>query len=230
MSPDTPYLASAEFRFTYRYNDMLISPPWPLLMENILEYFKEGRVMRVAEHLGRVYAPLTVIRRIAPAHEYMSPELLTWLQQYESMNRYVFKSELKVHLAKGIHRLVREDYGTNGLPYQPEEDEAIKRYYRAHMSAADKNKLMTTCFGRSLRSISLRAGILRNEMMSQGIYDMSKLPHGQRSESILSTIREFKKKEAKRRAREEREAREAIEDAERAAQIAQRPKRRTKVV
>jgi hypothetical protein len=209
LSPETPYLPPSEFRFTHRYHTMLVSPPWPLSMADVNGYFKEEPVVRVAEHLGRVYVPLNVLQRIPPTQDYMTAELYTWLRYYDQMHKYVFLAELKVHNKQGINKLVRQDYGTSGVVFQPVEDVAIRRFYRPSMTTADKNEMMRVCFGRSLRSISLRAGTLRHEMMSQGIYDLTKLPHGQRSESLLLEIRNAKKKEARdaaKRAKAERDA------------------------
>jgi hypothetical protein len=209
LSPLTPYLPPAEFRFTHRYHTMLVSPPWKLTLADVQAYFKEERVVRVAEHFGRLYVPLNVLQRIPPTQDYMTAELYTWLRYYDQMNKYVFLAELKVHNKQGINKLVRQDYGTDNLRFRPEEDAAILRYYRPGMSADSEAQLKATCFGRSLRSISMRAGTLRHEMMSQGIYDLTKLPHGQRSESLLLEIRNAKKKEARdaaKRAKAERDA------------------------
>jgi len=70
------------------------------------------------------------------------------------------------------------------------------RLYRASMSAASKDELKRICFGRSTRSLSLRAGVLRRELMSQGVYDLGKLPHGMRSESLLAEIRAAKRRKS----------------------------------
>jgi hypothetical protein len=228
LSPATPYLVPSEFRLTHRYNNMLVSPPWPLTMANVRAYFQEERLVHVAEHMGRVYAPLHVLRRIPPAQDYMTPELDTWLKQYEQMNKYIFKEEIKMNGNQGINKLVREDYGAEHLRFRPEEDDVITRLYRPTMSADDEAQLKATCFGRSLRSISLRAGILRHEMLSQGIYDLTQLPHGQRSESLLLAIRKAKKKEARHAARREKEERKAAREA--AKRAAEQPEPGAEVV
>ncbi len=223
QSPETPYLPPSEFRFTHRYHTMLISPPWALTMADVRAYFKEEPIVRVAEHLDHVYVPLNVLQRIPSTQEYMTPELYSWLRHYDQMNKYVFLAEIKVNNKQGINKLVREDYGTSGVVFQPEEDDAIVRLYRPSMTADDETQLKAACFGRSLRSISLRAGTLRHEMMSQGIYDLTKLPHGQRSESLLATIRKAKKKEARdaaKRAKAERDAaRKAAEQLEGGSEV-----------
>jgi hypothetical protein len=144
------------------------------------------------------------------------------------MNKYVFTSEIKLQNQQSINKLIREEYGTAGVHFRPEEDDIIARLYRPTMTAAEETEMKQVCFGRSLRSISLRAGTLRHEMMSQGIYDLTKLPHGQRSESLLLEIRNAKKKEARdaaKRAKAERDAARAA-----AEQAAGEPEPRAEVV
>jgi hypothetical protein len=123
----------------------------------------------------------------------MTDELYSWLRGYEKMNKFVFRAELKMHNSHGINKLVRDELGTKNVRFLPEEDDAILRLYRPGMGAENRSQLLASCFGRSLRSISMRATILRNEMMSKGIYDLAQLPHGARTESILKEIRDAKK-------------------------------------
>jgi hypothetical protein len=195
-SPVTPYLGSSEFRITHRYRNTLISPPWSLTLADVTEYFQNNPVVRVAQHDGRVFIPLDVLRRLPGTQAYMTDELYSWLRIYDQMNKYVFKAELRMSNSHGINKLVRSERGTKNIRFRPEEDLAITNLYRPCMSAETKSQLLASCFGRSLRSISMRATILRNEMMAKGIYDLTQLPHGARTESILKEIRDAKKREA----------------------------------
>lgn len=194
MSPDTPYLASAEFRFVHRYGTLLVSPPWPLTMAHVIDYYKEERMLRVTEHQDRVFVPVDILPRLSCAQDYTTPELMEWLRYYAKMSRFVFMEELRMHNKQTpINKLVRLECGADRMRYTVEEDAAITRLYRPGMSKEAKEELKAVCFGRRGRSIAMRAGVLRKEMMAQGIYDLSKLPHGARTESILKEIREAKK-------------------------------------
>lgn len=197
-SPDTPHLAPSEFRFTYRYHCMLISPPWPLTLTDVRDYYREtpGKPPKTAAHLDRTYVSLDTLRRLPVSQTYLTPELMQWLRGYAQMNKYVFKAEIKMLNKQCINKVVREELGVKGVRFRPEEDDAILRLYRARMSAASKEELKRICFGRSTRSISLRAGVLRRELMSKGVYDLGKLPHGMRSESLLAEIRAAKRMES----------------------------------
>lgn len=192
-SPETPYLAPSEFRITHRYGVTLFSPPWPLTMDDLRVYFQENKPTRLARHADRVYVSLDLLRRLPVCQQYMTPELYAWLNIYAQMNKFVFKAELKMHNTQVINHVVREECGTKGLRFRPEEDVAITNLYRPCMNADTKSQLLALCFGRSLRSISMRAAILRSEMMSKGIHDLTQLPHGARTESILKEIRKAKK-------------------------------------
>lgn len=194
MSPDTPYLASAEFRFVHRYGTLLVSPPWPLTMAHVIDYYKEERVVRVTEHLDRVFVPVDLVSRLSCAQDYMTTELSDWLRYYSKMSKFVFMEELRMHRRQTpVNKLVRMERGADRMRFTVEEDAAITRLYRPGMSKEAKEELKAVCFGRRGRSIAMRAGVLRKEMMAQGIYDLSKLPHGARTESILKEIREAKK-------------------------------------
>lgn len=204
-SPETPYLPPSEFRFVHRYNTTLISPPWPLSMMEVLDYFKEQRVMRVAQHLDRVYVTLDTLRRLESAQNYMTTELTTWLRGYAEMSKYVLAAEIRIRNRHGINTLVREDYGAAHLNFLPEEDDAILRLYRPRMPSEQRDELKRICFGRSNRSISSRAAALREELMAKGVLNLSDLPHGARNEKLLTRIREEKMKAA-RKARQDAEA------------------------
>lgn len=176
---------------------MLISPPWPLTLADVREYYSEskGKPTKTAVHLDRTYVSLDTLRRLPSSLPYITPELIQWLRGYAQMNKYIFKAEIRAQNKQCINKVVREELGAKGLRFRPEEDDAILRLYRASMSAASKEELKSVCFGRSTRSISLRAGVLRRELMSKGVYDLDKLPHGMRSESLLAEIRAAKRRE-----------------------------------
>jgi hypothetical protein len=194
MSPDTPYLEPAEFRFVHRYGTLLVSPPWPLTMAHVLDYYKEERVVRVTEHQDRVFVPVDLVSRLSCAQDYMTPELSEWLRYYSKMTRFVFMEELRMHHKQmPVNRIVRTERGADRMRFTVEEDEAIIRLYRPRMSAESKSELKAICFGRRGRSIAMRAGILRKELMAKGVYDLTQLPHGARTESILKEIRDAKK-------------------------------------
>lgn len=192
-SPVTPYLGSAEFRITHRYDHTLISPPWTLTLADVAAYFQNNPMSHIAQHDGRMFVTLDVLRRLPGTQDYMTDELYSWLRVYDQMNKYVFKAEMRMNNAHGINKLVRAEQGTKNVRFRPEEDVAITNLYRPCMSAETKSQLLDLCFGRSLSSISMRAAILRSEMMSKGIHDLTQLPHGARTESILKEIRKAKK-------------------------------------
>jgi hypothetical protein len=193
-SPDTPYLYASSFSFTHRRGVLLVCPPWPVTLEEVRTIVGEKQLSQVGEHAGQVFVSLRVLRQLESTQKIMTEELSAWLNEFDRLNKYSFKAEVKRMHGGTLNHRVRDQYGAKHLRFLPEEDEIILRLYRPGISREVRQQILDVCYGRSMKSISMRATILRNELMAKGIYDLTQLPHGARTESILKEIRDAKKR------------------------------------
>lgn len=73
------------------------------------------------------------------------------------------------------------------------EDKAIAALYRPRMTPDAEAELLKVCFGRTPASIVARAKVIRLELISQGVWDINKLPHKRYNHLIGIEILKAKK-------------------------------------
>lgn len=67
--------------------------------------------------------------------------------------------------------------GLLGERFKQDEDAIIVQLYRPGMKDTDKEHILQVCLGRRWEAIVLRANVLRNRMIKDGIVDLDRLPH-----------------------------------------------------
>ncbi len=123
--------------------------------------------------------------------------------------KFLLSSEDSLPPGEGLKEKLKEFQGMtrkallslkNGKPagYHPkwskQEDWAIQTKYRPQMSAEAKAELSKVCSTRKPNAISGRARMLRKQLISQGVDDISLLPHGAYNASIGKEIEAAKKR------------------------------------
>jgi len=81
-----------------------------------------------------------------------------------------------------------------GVPFVTAEDNIIMKYYYPGITADQKYLILQTCVGRDWNAIRRRAGILRRELISAGVYEIHKLPRLNHNANLGKEIEAGRKK------------------------------------
>ena len=164
------------------------------------EKLKKGVIYYKGEYYYRLQLLKEYKARENPLNYY--PEFTEVLEQWDRYLPIEFRRHYKQYLVDNAKTFARPGSASlKGVPFDLREDNAIITLLRPKMLKEDKELLLRSCPGRTWLAIKIRGSFLAYRLISEGISDLSRIPHLVFNSRLGKKIEEEQKRRAKERER-----------------------------